>query len=203
MLVTQLRFQDPLNPMEHTEFSAQLAQFSSLEQLQNIGGKLDNALEVDMMLARSINNTMATTLIGKTVRALDSQVSFDGRNAVDISVELSGRASQVNLEIIDSEGKTVRTLTESNLDSGDQSIRWDGKDTRGRIVPAGDYYIRASGTAAGGSKVNVTPLALGRVDGVKFIDGNPVLIVNGREIPFGAVLSIAEHQNGLRNISER
>ncbi|NIS39011.1 flagellar hook capping protein, partial [Candidatus Saccharibacteria bacterium] len=69
MLVTQLNYQDPLNPMESTDFSAQLAQFSSLEQLSNIDETLQASLEANYLLATSINNTMAATIIGKQVRA--------------------------------------------------------------------------------------------------------------------------------------
>ena len=69
LLVTELRHQDPLNPMDSQAFASQLAQFSTLEELQNIGVKLDNALESDMILSQSINNTMAATLIGRDRRA--------------------------------------------------------------------------------------------------------------------------------------
>ena len=64
LLITQLQYQDPMNPADSTEFTAQLAQFSSLEQLQSMNEGLQMSLEADLMLGQLLNNTMATTLIG-------------------------------------------------------------------------------------------------------------------------------------------
>lgn len=64
LLVTQIRNQDPLKPMEGTEFTAQLAQFSSLEQLSNMSKGIDDLL----LFQGSLQNTLTTDLIGKQVK---------------------------------------------------------------------------------------------------------------------------------------
>jgi len=192
LLVAQMRFQDPLNPLEGSEFTAQLAQFSSLEQLQNIGSQLDQSVDADLLLARSINNTMAATLIGKSVRAADNQVAWQ-KDPVQIDFQLDSAAGGVVVEITTEQGEVVRTLTASNLQAGVNSIIWDGRDSRGNRAPEGNYRVRITATAPGSDQaVDVQPLVIGKVTGVKFIDGNPVLIVNGREIAFGSVLEILD-----------
>jgi len=192
LLVAQMRYQDPLNPIEGTDFTAQLAQFSSLEQLQNMSASLDASMETDMLLARSINNTLATTIVGKSVRAVSDEVHYDGENPVDISFELSGRAASVSVEIVSADGRTLRTLKESGFETGDGSIRWDGCDQSGNNIPAGTYRVRVSAVSPEGNSVSVQPLCVGHVSSVRFVDGNPVLVVDGREIPFGSVLEISE-----------
>ena len=70
LLIVQLRNQDPLNPTEGTEFAAQLAQFSSVEQLTNINSTLTESLATNKLLTQSIGNSLATTMIGKTVKGM-------------------------------------------------------------------------------------------------------------------------------------
>ncbi|MGA9120044.1 MAG: flagellar hook capping FlgD N-terminal domain-containing protein, partial [Bacteroidota bacterium] len=69
LLVTQLQNQDPLNPLQGTEFVAQLAQFSSLEQLTNINSSLEQNIQSNQLMTQSIGNSLAATLVGKDVRA--------------------------------------------------------------------------------------------------------------------------------------
>ena len=190
LLVAQMRYQDPLNPLAGTEFSAQLAQFSSLEQLQNMSGLLENAIEADILLARSINNTLAATIVGKSVTALCDQVHWDGGKKTDIDFELAGNAAQVEVEIVDANGNLMRTLTDNDLSKGRGSIRWDGCDQKGNELPPGMYYVRIKATSPTDTAVSAQALVVGRVDGVRFVNGNPMLLVGEMEIPFGSVLEI-------------
>ncbi len=192
LLVAQMRYQDPLNPIEGTDFTAQLAQFSSLEQLRNMSTSLDASMQADMLLARSINNTLATTIVGKSVKAVCDEVQYDGENPAVVNFDLSDRAADVTVEIIGADGRKLRTISESGLDAGSGSIQWDGCDNGGNKVPAGTYHVEISATSPEGNPVAVQPLLLGHVDSVRFIDGNPVMVVDGREIPFGSVLEIYE-----------
>ncbi len=196
LLVAQMRYQDPMNPLEGSEFAAQLAQFSSVEELRNIGSKMDSQAEANLMLARSVNNTIATTLIGKRVRAADNTVVFNGDDDVKINYHLSGLASPVTIKIVSEDGVTVRTLTVPNGGKGDNQVEWNGLDGRGNRVPPGNYYVTIEAKSLGGSPVQATPLAIGRIGGVRFENGNPVLLLDGRAIPFGSVLEILEDSDG-------
>ena len=64
LMITQLQYQDPLNPTDSVDYSAQLAQFSSLEQLTNLNDKLSQLVETNYYLTQSVYNTMTTNLIG-------------------------------------------------------------------------------------------------------------------------------------------
>ncbi len=68
LMITQLKNQDPLNPMDNSQFSAQLAQFSSLEQLQNLNDQMSQSIDANYLLTQSINNTLTSTMIGKDVK---------------------------------------------------------------------------------------------------------------------------------------
>ena len=202
LLVAQMRFQDPMNPLSGADFTAQLAQFSSLEQLQNIGGKLGESVEADMLLARSINNTLAATLIGKSVRAVDDRVSFDGATPVEVNYNLASRASLVTAEIVNTDGQTVRSLSNANVESGDGKLTWDGRDANGNRVPEGNYTVRFTAASPGdGTPVAIQPIIVGTVSGVRFVNGNPVLLVDGQEIPFGSVLEVLEGSSAPGNQS--
>ena len=207
LLVTQMRYQNPLSPLEGTEFSAQLAQFSSLEQLQNMSGLLESAIEADILLARSINNTMAATIVGKSVTALCDQIHWDGGKKTDIDFELAGNTAQLEGEIVDADGRLMRTLTDNDLSKGRGSISWDGCDQKGNELPSGMYYVRIKATSPTGTNVSAQALAVGRVDGVRFVNGNPMLLVGEREIPFGSVLEITggedDNSDGSNNFMSR
>jgi len=192
LLVAQMRHQDPLNPLEGTEFASQLAQFSQVEELQNINAKMEAQNESNQLLALSVNNTLATTLIGKQVRAISDSVGFDGTSDARIDFTLPELASRIEVEITNGAGAVVRTLSIPNGRAGDNSVEWDGRDGRGNVVPAGDYSIRISAKNGAGRDIFGTPLFTGRIDGVRFENGSPILLTAGRKISFGAVLEILE-----------
>ncbi|MDP3830447.1 MAG: flagellar hook capping FlgD N-terminal domain-containing protein, partial [Ignavibacteriaceae bacterium] len=78
LMLTQLKHQDPLNPMEGSEFAAQLAQFSSLEQLSNLNELTAQSIDANYYLTQSINNTMTATLIGKDVKLSGNVLNVKG-----------------------------------------------------------------------------------------------------------------------------
>jgi len=202
LLVAQLRFQDPMNPLEGTDFAAQLAQFSQVEELQNINSKIDSQNESNQLLALSVNNTLATTLIGKTVRAAVNTVRFDGSDAT-IRYSLPSFASPVNVSITNEFGTVIRAITVSNAAKGDNSVVWDGRDNRGNRVPEGDYTVSITGTNTSGVMITATPILIGRIEGVRFENGTPTLLINGRQVSFGAVLDILETEDSGGSLLSR
>ena len=192
LLVAQMRFQDPMNPMEGTEFASQLAQFTQVEELQNMNSKLDASNESNQLLALSVNNTLATTLIGKQVKAVDDSLTFDGSHDVTINYTLPSLTAPVKIEITNSSGTVIRTIQLPNGAQGDNSETWDGRDGRGNKVPSGTYTVSITGTNTAGGATTGTPIAMGRIEGVRFENGTPVLIIDGRPLSFGSVLEILE-----------
>ncbi len=178
LLVTQLQYQDPLNPMDNTEFTAQLAQFSSLEQLSNLNDKFDTLTQSQTAL----NNTQAVSYIGQTVLADGSGIQFDGTTPVDCIFELEGAAAGSEINIYDGSGQFVRTLDAGALDSGQQAVSWDGRDQEGNLQPAGQYDFEVLAVDAEDGAVAVTTLTRGTVTGVTFRSGNAYLTAAGKDI---------------------
>lgn len=203
LLVAQMKYQDPLNPLEGTEFAAQLAQFSSVEELRNIDGKMDAQNQNNLLLAQSVNNTLATTLIGKRVRANDDGVSFDGAKSATIQYNLNTAGQDITVEIVNQDGTAVRTIKVPSASAGDNKVEWDGRDNRGNNVPIGDYQVKITGTALGTGLLTAVPMAIGRIDGISFENGNPVLIMNGRKVPFSSVVQILDTQDSTGSLLGR
>ncbi len=192
LLVTQLSYQDPLNPLEAADFSAQLAQFSSVEQLANIDQSLRASQDSDLLLATSINNTLAATVIGKSVRAHGNQLYYDGEQPSNLSFSLAGNAKQVTIEIVNENGKVVRTIQQKNLSAGDHTLSWDGRDDDGAHMPEGTYTFRVSAQDGEGNPVDVNTYLSGRITGVRYGEGGAVLMVGRIEIALSDVYEILE-----------
>ena len=125
MLTTQLQNQDPLSPMDSTEFTNQLVQFSSLEQQIAGNDKLDNLYAA----SKSLEAASAVQYLGRTVE-LDKNVTFLNEGAATISYILPTEASEATVNIYDQSGTLVRTL-EADTSSGRTDMAWNGTDGQG------------------------------------------------------------------------
>lgn len=189
MLVTQLNNQDPLNPMDGQQFAAQLAQFSSLEQLSQINDNLDLSLQSDLLLSQSIANNMAVGLIGREVLALGN--NLNGTEA-ELNFQLSGAAATVTLEIRDSQDNLVRTLEGIDLDAGLGTIEWDQRNQAGVRVSEGEYTFTITATDISGGLVEAIPLRQFHATGVVYENGNPWLLGGGDRVSFADIVQVME-----------
>ncbi|MBN1826861.1 MAG: flagellar hook assembly protein FlgD [Candidatus Eisenbacteria bacterium] len=192
LLITQLQMQDPFEPMENTEMIAQLAQFSSLEQMENMNESLSSNLDMDLMLGQLLNNTMATTLIGKGIRSADDGFVHERSEESTLGYRLGGNAVNVSATIFDSSGIEVAVLEDLETSVGDHTFTWDGKDADGNIMSSGDYTFAITAEDGGGNEVSATELFLGHVEGVRYIDGSAYVVVNGRELLLSHVTEVME-----------
>ena len=192
LLITQMTNQDPLEPMSDTEYIAQLAQFSSLEQLQNLNDNMKAGLNWDYLQLQTINNTMATNLIGKDVRATYSSVYLDDNNTPQINFTVDQYASTVNIKILNEDGSVVRTLTMDELTAGEHTIDWDGRDGNHNRMENGTYTISISATDADGKSLAPSTYIEGRVDGIVYRAGSAYLQIEGLEIALANVEAILE-----------
>jgi flagellar basal-body rod modification protein FlgD len=137
LLITQLRYQDPLNPLDQNQFLSQTAQFTSLEQLQNIAKGLTDlkTAATDSAMAQ------AAALIGKSVQVSGRDFSFDGAKAT-LGFTLQAPAASTAVQILDGDGNLVRQLTTGSLGAGASSVQWDGRDGNGKALVAGRYFYR-------------------------------------------------------------
>lgn len=190
LLVAKLSYQDPLNPADDEDFIAQLAQFSSLEQMENMNKSLTTSLEWDYLLSQTINNTNATSLIGRTVRADSSQIYLETGGSSNVAVGLDQAAAELTLTIRDGNGDVVRTITQQGLDSGDHEILWDGTDDSGVLVPAGFYSVGLAAIDGNGNAFAPGSYVEGVVEGVSYKDGMALLTINGQDIALGYVSEV-------------
>jgi flagellar basal-body rod modification protein FlgD len=192
LLVTQLRYQDPMEPMKDTEFVAQLAQFSSLEQLSSINSSLDSSSQLDYILSQTIANTMATTLIGKQIIADGNQIPHTYGENDTLNFNLASDAADVEIKIYDDAGTLVRTITQEDLDSGMNSCQWDGKNESGVNVAAGEYTFQVTAKDSAGKDIKVETRRIGIVDSVRYIDGQGYLMVDGQKISLSDIIEVVE-----------
>lgn len=190
LLVMQLRFQDPMNPLKGTEFAAQLAQFSSVEQLANINTHLSESLQNNALLAQSINNALSATLIGQEVRATSDAFSFDGTTPRQLGYTLPAPVESVAVKIYDSAGNVVKTFRNSSTQKGDTVLEWDGTDDRGKPAPAGTYTFSVEAKDSNNNAVSASSFVIGIVDGVRFKPEGSVILIGSVEIPLARILEI-------------
>jgi flagellar basal-body rod modification protein FlgD len=190
LLVTQLRYQDPLEPMQDSDFVAQLAQFSSLEQLSNINTTLGYSSELDYILSQTIANTMATTIIGKEVVAEGNAIYHQYETDSKISFDLESDAHTVEVKIYNETGSLVRTILEQDLEQGMNHVTWDGKDDSGSNVAGGDYTFEITAKDSSDEIVGVQSRLVGIVESVRYVDGKGFLIINGQKIEMSDIIEI-------------
>jgi len=190
LMITKLQYQDPLNPTTDEDFIAQLAQFSSLEQMSNIADAIESSNQWDYLQMQSLNNVMSSNLIGKEVTADFSGVYFDGDSKPEVSYTLTQDASKVVFEIRDANDTLVRTLTAKDVAAGSTSIEWDGNNTTGNKVDDGYYTVTATAYDSAGESFAPSLKLVGEVTGITYRDGSAFLIVNGTEIALGDVTEI-------------
>lgn len=186
LLVTQLRYQDPLSPMENEAFLAQLAQFSSLEQMQ----QLNETVESSNLLAQSLNNSAAAGFIGRHVRAAGSEAILGAEGNASLGYVLAQPADRVTVTVFDETGAVVRVLEQQGVDGGSGSVEWDGHNTAGERVAEGTYRFEVDAIDAEENAVAASTWIEGRVDGVTYRGGSAFLLVGDREVPLSSVLDI-------------
>ncbi|MBI3303936.1 MAG: flagellar hook assembly protein FlgD [Deltaproteobacteria bacterium] len=188
LLTTQLQHQDPLNPMDNQEFTAQLATFNSLDQLININDKLD-AMKAEQL---ALSRLQATFLIGKEVSARGNSVSLGEGGKATMPYTLAAEATRVVVNIKDGEGNLVRTVEVGDQKAGEQTVEWDGKDSTGKSREPGVYTFEVNAFDASGKTVAATTSVRGVVTGVDMAGSEPLLLVGSLKVPMSAVTSVGE-----------
>jgi flagellar basal-body rod modification protein FlgD len=186
LFVTQLKNQDPMNPMDGTQFIGQLAQLTQVEQAYNTNSNLEKL--IGMMNDSSAMSSVS--YIGKEVTAAGSGIALTSGGEAKLSYVVPKTAEQIVVDIKDSSGSTVRTLTQGQTAAGNASLVWDGKNDAGTALPSGTYTFAVKGVDSSGNAFTCDSRTAGKVDGVSFAGSSPVLKVGGLEIPFSSLLSV-------------
>lgn len=188
LLTTQLQTQNPLDPMDSTEFTQQLATYAQLEQQISTNDKLDSVLsQFD-----TISLSTGVGYIGRTVEADADTLTMGEDGTLDASwqYELDGEAKSVKLTVVDSDGNTVWSGTGETSD-GSHEFTWDGKDSDGNAVEAGDYTLKITATDADGDKVDTSISIKGEVTAVDSSDGSAILELGDTLVDLSSVTRLA------------
>ncbi len=185
LLTAQLKNQDPLSPMDATQFTTQLVQFTGVEQaiLQN------KNMEELVGQQKSAQVASSVGYIGKTVTTAGNQLALSGGTA-ELSYKLASPAKTCTVTITDANGQKVRVLT-GKTGSGDQTLAWDGRNDAGVQMPDGVYNLSVKAVDAAGKSIAVTTGMKGEVTGVSVTDGVVTLVVNKSKIPLADLTSVS------------
>lgn len=186
LLTTQLRNQDPLNPMDNTAFVAQMAQFSSLEQMQNMNG----ALQQLVTQTGGAGPASAASLLGRTITANGGGLQLEAGSSTTLAYVLPAGVTSVGVQIQDATGTTVRTLPLGQQGQGPHQVSFDGLDDQGRALQSGSYTFKVLAANGTGQIVPGAYTGIGRVTGINVENGQLVLQVGAQRIPLASVVSV-------------
>jgi len=187
LLTAQIKNQDPLSPMDSTQFTQQLVQMTGVEQ----------QLLTNDLLEKLVTNTgsgiqTAVSLIGREVRAVTGDAKLTAGKA-EWSYKLDRDAADVKLEVLDSKGNIVQTLKATENGAGEHTYSWNGKDRTGAQLPNGGVYtLRVTAKDSAGGAVGSSNFINGVVTGVEQVDGKTLLTVNGVKVGWEKVTSIKQ-----------
>jgi flagellar basal-body rod modification protein FlgD len=186
LFITQMQNQDPLSPMDSTQFLGQLAQLTQVEQAYNTNSNLQSLIAAQ----NGSNSFSAVNFIGSTVTAKGDQVSLSANQQPTVSYNLPGAANTVLVQIRDSAGALVRNISRGATASGDNSLSWDGKNDSGAALLPGLYTVSVSATDSNGKQFSGSTFVQGMVDGISLEGTTPTLTVGGISIPMSSVLKV-------------
>lgn len=179
LMIEQLKNQDPLDPMDNAEYVAQLAQFTSLEQLTNLNDSMEQSINANYLLTQSINNTLTATLIGNDAKVGGDDFTYTGQEEMTFGYELPADASSVNISIYNESGALVRTITDAETSLGEHKLSWDFTDNNGKNLSNGKYTYKITAKSMSGEEMTISSYKFGTIDGIKFTEDGTVLMING------------------------
>ncbi|TMK52276.1 MAG: flagellar biosynthesis protein FlgD [Alphaproteobacteria bacterium] len=185
LLTTQLKNQNPLDPLDTNQFTQQLVEFAGVEQQL----KTNDGLTSLISLQQTAQSTQALNFVGKTAVVSGDTAALSNSSA---SWELNVPSnSNVTVNISNSSGQTVFTQTFSSVTAGNnQPFTWNGKGTDGTQWPDGQYKLTATGTDSSGNSVGITSEVVGVVSSVDLTQSPPLLNIGGQSYTVSQIKSI-------------
>jgi flagellar basal-body rod modification protein FlgD len=185
LFTTQMKYQNPLEPLDNFQMATQLAQFNTVDSLT----RMNEILNQLVASQNSISHLQAAGLIGKKVEAQGNSLAIQ-QGTVGEGIYQLARPANVVIQILNSQGGVVRQIAAGSRDASRQAIGWDGKNQAGAALPDGVYTFRVVAVDSQGQSVPVTTYRIGTVEGVSLENGAITLQVNGDKVAFSDILSI-------------
>lgn len=186
LLTSQLKNQDPLSPMDSTQFTNQLVQFSQVEQQITINSNLSNLIGLTQQnIASNVVN-----YIGKTIEGPSNQAPLIN-GALRASYNIESKAASVNIAVKNASGDIVFSKN-GDPETGVHEFAWNGKDGNGIQQPDGNYALEVTALAADGSTITTSTTVFGKVTGVTSVNGVTTLLLGSIGIPVNTVLAVTD-----------
>jgi flagellar basal-body rod modification protein FlgD len=182
LFFTQMKYQNPLEPMDNNQMANQMAQLNMVEALKNMNQSL-NTISTNQT---SLNNLSAPALIGKMVEAQGNRLAIQEGKVMAGGYQLS-QPGEVLIQIFDSNGNLVRNIQPGAKDTSKQKIDWDGKDQSGTTLPDGTYFFQVSAVDSKGQAVSATTFRVGTLQGVSYENGTAYFDLGGEKITLSKI----------------
>lgn len=186
LLTTQLQNQDPLSPMDSTQFTQQLVQYSSVEQAI----RQNQNLETLIAFQQNSQSASAVGYIGKTVEMSGDKVGVVGGEGT-ITYSLPEAANRTVINIYNADGKLVKKMEGTNK-SGQNSVAWNGRSDTGAQLPDGDYKVEVVASNSAGQAIKANTMLTGVVTDVRFVSGATLLTIGGVSLPLSQLTAVRD-----------
>lgn len=171
LMIAQLKNQNPLEPQDNGDFIAQLAQFSSLEEMQKLSGNVNDVVGE----FRSTQALQASAMVGRSVLVPSENGLLGVDGQIKGAVNIPASTSNLRVSIVNQAGETVRQMDMGPSQPGQTSFVWDGKDGNGSAMPPGTYQVVAQGAYPSGTEQLATVLSA-NVDSVSLGQGGGITL---------------------------
>jgi len=185
LLVTQMQFQDPMNPLDNYQMAAQLAQLGTIDGINT----LTQSIDVMNAYQAATAHLQVVGLIGKKVEAVGNSLVVNQGSPAEGSYQLS-RPGTVKIEVYDGNGNLVKTLNEGMKEATKQKFAWDGTNQTGGSVPDGTYSFKVTAVDAKGDPISVSTSMVGVVTGISFENGITYVNVGSEKITLSSIFAI-------------
>ncbi len=186
LLTTQLKHQNPLEPMDANQFMQELVQFSSVEQQIKTNDYMEK-------LVASLENQATSTVVGyldKTVTANNSTTQFANGSAV-WSFDVAGATETIAISVRDEHGAIVHQEQLAGGNAGTYTYTWDGRMNTGRNATSGSYRITVDARNSDDQSVAVSTEITGKVTEVDLSGSEPILSIGDTKVKLSNVETIA------------
>ncbi len=183
LLMTQLKNQDPSSPMDSSQFTSELVQFSSVEQQINTNSSLTQLIQ----LTQAGQVEQSAAMIGKPLTVTSSQLSLQNGTA---GIKFNTTSSEpVAISIFNAAGAQVQTATLTSK-AGANAWTWNGKNADGAAMPDGAYKVTVAAVGINGSAAQIPFQVIGTATAVQNNAGTVDVQMGGLTLPFSAVSSV-------------
>lgn len=193
LMMAQATNQDPMNPMDSQGMMNQLTSMGSLEQLVNMNKQMESLNTVQNDISRS----NVFSFLDKDVKVRGGSVKVSEGAAPGMSYSIPREAEMIKVNVSDQQGNSVRTITLGPQGPGSHQVNWDTADEDGQSVPNGTYRYSVVAKTAEDESLPVSMIMQGKVAGVTFKNGRPLLQVNGEQVDINEIIEMSARSSAL------